>query len=140
MAIGDTMYQFILSSYFKLTTFMLTGVILKPHVRFIHMYTCCYIHYSYTSPYVNIGSLDVNTEAASALNSAHLLNANLTLQHLDNDGASDDRAVKCYISSCYHQNNSRRSVALRATDTNGRHMCIHSYFVINCGWKILLSS
>ena len=140
MAIGDTMYQFIPRSYFKLTTFMLTGVILKPHVSFIHTYTYSYIHYSYTSPYVNIGSLDVNTEAVSALSSARLLNTNITLQHLDNDGASDGRAVKCCISKCYHQNNSRRSVALRATDTNGRHMYIHSYFVINCGWKILLSS
>ena len=121
MAIGDTMYQFILDYYFinhNLTTIM-------PQVSYIH-YThhfMCILH--------NIVSVDVNIEAVSALSNAHQLNNclvdNSTLECFINDGASDDRAVKCCISNHYHHNGRRRLVVVETTATNSKlmYICTH---------------
>ena len=69
----------------------------------------------------NTGSVDVNIEAVSALSNAHQLHNcsvdNSTLEYFINDGASDDRAVKCCISNHYHHNG-RRLVVVEATATN----------------------
>ena len=54
----------------------------------------------------NTGSVDINIEAVSALSNTLQLNNclvdNPILECFINDGASDDRAVKCCISSHYH--------------------------------------
>ena len=75
----------------------------------------------------NTGSVDINIEAASALSSAHQVNNclvdNSTVECFINDGASDDRAVKCCISNHYHHNGRRRLVALKSTETN--HQCTY---------------
>ena len=77
----------------------------------------------------NTGSVDVSIEAVSALSNAHQLNNclvdNSTLECFINDGASDDRAVKCCISNHYHHNGRRR---LAASLTNGTYymcICVH---------------
>ena len=77
----------------------------------------------------NTDSVDVNNEAASALNNAHQLNNclvdNSTLECYINDGASDDRAVKCCISSNHYLHNRRRRlVAVTTTATNNQSMYI----------------
>ena len=72
----------------------------------------------------NIGSVDIITEAVSALCNAHQLSNclvdNSTPEHFINDGASDDRAVKCYISSHYIHNGRRRLAVSKATATNNQ--------------------
>ena len=72
----------------------------------------------------NAGSVDIITEAVSALRNACQLNNclvdNSTLQCFINDGASDDRAVECSISSHYSRNGRRRLVVLEATATNNQ--------------------
>ena len=60
----------------------------------------------------NIGSENVITEAVSAL------------YNVFNDGASDDRAVKCYVSSHYNCNDRRRLTVLEATATNNQCKCV----------------
>ena len=76
----------------------------------------------------NTGSVDVNIEAVSALSNAHQLNNclvdNSTLECFINDGASDDRAVKCCIRNHYHHN-SRRSVIVEANATNSKYTCVY---------------
>ena len=124
MAIGDIMYQFILNYHFsnhRLTIIMLACVVCIAQVG--------YVYYAlFTSPRVymlyNIGSADVNIEAVSALSNAHQLNNCLvdysTLECFFNDGASDDRAVKCCISNHNHHNGRRRLVIVEATATNNQ--------------------
>ena len=77
----------------------------------------------------NTGSVDANIEAFSALSSAHQLNNclvdNSTLECFTNDGASDDRAVKCCISNHHRHNGRRRLVVVEATATNNQ--CMHFY-------------
>ena len=77
----------------------------------------------------NIGIVDVNIEAVSALSNAHQLNKclvnNSTVECFINDGASDDRAVKCCISNHYHRNGRRRLVVVEATATNSK--CTYLY-------------
>ena len=120
MAIGNAMYQFILDYHFishNLTTIM-------PPVSYIH-----YTHHFMCVLY-NTGSVDVNIEAVSALSNAHQVNnclvGNSTLDCFINDGASDDRAVKCCISNHYHHNGRRRLVIMEATTTNNQSMYIIS--------------
>ena len=124
MAIGDIMYQFILNYHFlnhRLTIIMLACVVCIAQVSYIY-YTL------FTSPRVyilyNIGSADINIEAVSALSNAHQLNNclvdNSTLECFINDGASDDRAVKCCISNHNHHNGRRRLVIVEATATNNQ--------------------
>ena len=114
MAVGDTMYQFILD--YHLTNHNLTAIMLTcmPQVSYIMHYT-----YHLTCVLYNTGSMDVNIEAVSALSNAHQLNNclvdNSTVECLINDGASDDRAVKCCISNHYHYNGRRRIVVVEAT-------------------------
>ena len=71
--------------------------------------------------------MDVNIEAVSALSNAYQLSNclvdNSTLECFINDGASDDRAVKCCISNHYHHR--RRIVVAEATATNSKYMYIH---------------
>lgn len=82
----------------------------------------------------NTGSVDVNIEAVSAVNDIHQrsngLVDNSTLECFSNDGASDDRAVKCCISNCYNDISRRRFVALQptATDTQCKYIvsCTHN--------------
>ena len=78
----------------------------------------------------NTGSVDVNIEAVSAVSKAHQLNNSLvdnsTLEYSINDGASDDRAVKCCNSNHYHHNGRRRLVVVEATATNNQSMYIIS--------------
>ena len=59
-----------------------------------------------------IGSENVITVAVSALYKAF------------NDGASDDRAVKCCVSSHYNHNSRRRLIVLEATATNNECECL----------------
>ena len=70
--------------------------------------------------------MDINIEAASALSSVHQLNTclvdNSTLECFINNGASDDRAVKCCISNHYHHNGRRQFVTLKVTATNNKCM------------------
>ena len=76
-----------------------------------------------------IGSSDIIIEAVSALSNAHQLNNclvdNSTVECFINDGASDDRAVKCCISNHYHDNGRRRLVVVEATATNNQCMYVH---------------
>ena len=127
MVIGDIMYQFILDYHFinqKLTNIMLTCVICIAQVSYI-------MHYAHHLMCVlcNTGSVDVNIEAVSALSSAHQLNNclvdNSTVECFINDGASDDRAVKCCISNHYHHNGRRRLVVVEAIATNNQCMYVH---------------
>ena len=90
-----------------------------------------YIHYTHHLMCVlyNTGSVDVNIEAVSALNNAHQFNNclvdNSTLECFINDGASDDRAVKCCIrSNHYHHNGRRRLAAVTTTATNNQSIHI----------------
>ena len=75
----------------------------------------------------NIDSVDINIEAISALSSVHQLNNclvdNSTLECFINDGASDDRAVKCCISNHYCHNGRRRFVAME--DTKANNKCVY---------------
>ena len=124
MDIGDTLYQSILDYHFTdhiLPT--MACVISIPQVSYIH-----YTHHLMCVLY-NTGSVDVNIEAVSALSNAHQLNNclvdNSTLEYSINDGASDDRAVKCCsISNHYHHNGRRRLVVVEATATNSKCTCI----------------
>ena len=72
----------------------------------------------------NTGSVDVNIEAVSALSSAYQTNNclvdNSILECFINDGASDDRAVKCCVSNHYHHYSRRRFVAVEDTETNNQ--------------------
>ena len=127
MAIGDTMYQFILDYHFtnhSIMIIILTCVIYIPQVSYIH-----YTHHLMCVLY-NTGSVDVNIEAVSALSNAHQLNNclvdNPTFECFINDGASNDRAVKCCISNHYHHNGRRRLVAVTTTATNNQSMYIIS--------------
>ena len=87
---------------------------------------------------LNTGSVDVNIEAVSALSDAHQLNNclinNSTLECFINDGASDDRAVKCCISNHYHRNGRRRLVVVEAIATNSK--CTVCMYI--SGWLILI--
>ena len=75
----------------------------------------------------NTGNVNINTEAVSALSSAHQLNNNYsTLECFINGGASDDRAVKCSISSRYHHNGRGSIVVVEATATTNEGKCISS--------------
>ena len=82
----------------------------------------------------NIGSVDVNTEAVSALGTAYQLHNcfvdNSTLECLINDGASDDRAVRCYISNHYHHNGRRRLLVVETNVTNSKCICIRKFYII----------
>ena len=124
MAIGDTMYHFILDYHFtflNLITIMLILAVCIPQVS--------YIHYTHHLMWIlcNTGGVDIIIEAVSALSSAHQLNNcsvdNSTLEYFINDGASDYRAVKCCISNHYHHNG-RRLVVVEATTTNNHCMSI----------------
>ena len=78
--------------------------------------------------YIKTGGVDVNVEAVSALSSAHQMNNCLvhysTLEYFINDGASDDRAVKCCISNHYHHNGRRRLVVVEVATKNNQCMYI----------------
>ena len=84
----------------------------------------------------NTGSMDVNTEAVSALNNAHQLNNwlfdNSTLEHFINDGASDDRAVMCCVSDRYYHNGRGRSqsVVVKATAIDIKCMYVYKCLII----------
>ena len=114
MAIGDVIYLFILDYHF-------TNLILIPQVSYIH-----YIHHLICVLY-NTGSVNVNIEAVSALSNAHQLNNclvdNSTLECFINDGASDDRAVKCCISNHYHCDGRKGSVVVEDTASDNQCMC-----------------
>ena len=125
MAIGDTMFQFILDHHFRhhrIMAVMLTCVICIPQASYMH-----YTHHLMCVLY-NTGSVDVSVEAVSALSHDHQLNNclvdNSTLECFINDGASDDRAVKCSISKYYHHSGRRRLVIVEATATNNQ--CMYS--------------
>ena len=79
----------------------------------------------------NTGSVDISTEAVSALSNAHQVNNclvdNSILECFINDGASDDRAVKCCISNHYHHYGRRRFVVVEDTETNNQ--CAFMLFV-----------
>ena len=65
--------------------------------------------------------MDINIEAVSTLSSIHQLNNCLVDDSiLINDGASDDRAVRCCISNHYHLYGRRRFVAMEGTETNNQ--------------------
>ena len=118
MAIGVTMYQFILDCHFtNHNIIMSTCVIYIAQVSYIMHNT----HHLMCVLY-NTGSVDVNIEAVSALSNAHQLNNclvdNSTVECFINDGASDDRAVKCCISNHYHHNGRRRLVVVETTATD----------------------
>ena len=123
MVTGDVLYQFILDCHFtnrNLASVILTCVIYIPQVSYMH-----YTHQLMCVLY-NTGSVHVNAEAVGALNNAHQLNNCFVDNYiLDNDGASDDRAVKCCISNHCHHNSRRRLVAVKATATNDQCMHIH---------------
>ena len=82
----------------------------------------------------NTGSVGISIEAVSALSNAHqmnnclVVNDNFILECFINDGASDDRAVKCCISNHYHHYGRRRSVAVEYPETNNQ--C--AYVLILC--------
>ena len=65
----------------------------------------------------NIGSENVITKAVSAL------------YNVFNDGASDDRAVKCYVSSHYNRNGRRRLIVLEATANNNQCECVKNNLI-----------
>ena len=71
--------------------------------------------------------MDINIEAVSALSNAHQVNNclvdNSILECFINDGASDDRAVKCCISNHYHHYGRRRFVTVEDTEIN--HQCAY---------------
>ena len=77
----------------------------------------------------NTGSVDVGIEAVNGLSNAHQLNNCLvdyyTLEYFINDGASDDRAVKCCIGNRYHHNGRRRLVANTTNSMYCICMCVH---------------
>ena len=77
----------------------------------------------------NTGSVDVNIEAISGLNNAHQLSNflvdNSNLKCFVNDGASDDRGVKCCISNHYYHNGRRRLAVVKATATNNQCTYVH---------------
>ena len=79
-----------------------------------------YVHYN-----CNTGSVDISIEAVSALSNAHQVNNCLVddsiLECFINDGASDDRAVKCCINNHCHWNSRRRFVAMEGTETNNQY-------------------
>ena len=81
----------------------------------------------------NIGSVDVTTEVVSTLSNAHQLNNclvdNSTLKCFIDDGAPDDRAVKCCVSNHYHHNGRRRLVGVANAATNSECMYIHHRLV-----------
>ena len=66
--------------------------------------------------------ISIDSEAVSALSNAHQVNNclvdNSILKCFINDGASDDRAVKCCISNHYHHYGRRQFVAVKDTETN----------------------
>ena len=72
----------------------------------------------------NTGSMDISIEAVSAIGNAHQVNNcladNSILERFINDGASDDRAVKCCISNHYHHYGRRRFVAVEDTEANNQ--------------------
>ena len=82
----------------------------------------------------NTGSVDVNTEAVSPLGTAYQLHNclvdNSTLECLINDEASDDRAVKCYISNHYHHNGRRRLLVVETNVTNSKCICIRKFYIL----------
>ena len=90
-----------------------------------------YIHYSHHLMCVlyNTGSVGVNIEAVSALSNAYQLNNclvdNSSLECFINDGASDDRAVKCCIRNHYHHNG-RRGLVISTTNST-YCMCMYTY-------------
>ena len=70
---------------------------------------------------MSIGSVDINIKAVSALNTTYQLKScsvDSSTQYFINDGASDDKAANCFISSHYYHNGRRRSAILKAAATN----------------------
>ena len=63
----------------------------------------------------NTGSVDVSNESVSALSNAL------------NDGASDDRAIKCCISTHYRHNGRKRLLVVETTSNNDQCM-----YIANC--------
>ena len=95
-------------------------------MHYVHHFKC--VH--------NTGGVDINVEAVSALNNANQSNNyDSTLECFINDGASDDRAVKCCISNHYHHNGRRRIVVVEATATNDQCMYIANYLA-NSKYKL----
>ena len=90
---------------------------------------------------MSIGSVDINIKAVSALNTTYQLKSSAvsSTQCFINDGASDDKAAKCFISSHYYHNGRRRSAILKAAATNQcNHVLIantYMYFVFNFSHK-----
>ena len=85
----------------------------------------------------NTGSMDVNTEAVSALSNAHQLNNwlfdNSTLECFINDGASGDRAVRCCVSDHYYYHNGRgrsRSVVVEATTNDIKCTYVYKCLIV----------
>ena len=107
---------------------MLTCVIYIAQVSYIMHYThdlMCVLY--------NTGSVDVNIEAVSALSNAHQLNNclvdNSTVECFINDGASDDRAVKCCISNHCCHNGRRRLAVVEVTATDYRCTYVRTYIM-----------
>ena len=74
MAIGDTIYQFILDYNFanhNLTIIMLTCIAQVSYIMHYAHHLMCVLY--------NTGSVDVNIEAVSALSNAHQLNTVMAL-------------------------------------------------------------
>ena len=72
--------------------------------------------------------MDVSIEAVSALRNAHQLNNclvdNSSLECFINDGASDDRAVKCCVRNHHHHNGRRRLVVSPTNSTYCMCICV----------------
>ena len=68
--------------------------------------------------------MDINTEAVSALSNVHQLIADKSiLEAFANDGALDDRAVKCSIDDHYLHNGRRHFTALKVAATSNQYTC-----------------
>ena len=79
----------------------------------------------------NTGGVDVNIEAGSALSNAHQLNNwlydNSTLEYFINDGASDDRAIRCCVSDHHYHNGRGRSRLVVVEVTTNNIKCTYVY-------------
>ena len=73
----------------------------------------------------NTGSVDISIEAVSAL------------ECFINDGASDDRAVKCCISDHYHHYGRKRFIAMKDTETNYQCAYVLTYMWPHFGNPII---
>ena len=73
-----------------------------------------------TNHLMSAGSVDINVKAVSALNTTYQSKSLIdsSTKYFIYDGASDDKATKCFISSHYHHNGRRRSVILKTTANN----------------------